>query len=197
MNLLERILAEHGYEPIQARGMVSGVRPDGSKLSMFSWSNMRHAESELIPRSYLVVELDGVRWRLPKVAWEPFTLIAEQRALTSKEIRTEFEAIFAPMLGLPWEKASAILGRAGERYDMGANLSCAMSRANLEWSGYHVAATPVFTPRRNEVFVYGQGNELVLVDAQHKREERRLTLAGLGWDDVTAWLVAQTSGGAS
>ncbi|WP_251153694.1 hypothetical protein [Cellulosimicrobium sp. Marseille-Q4280] len=189
MSIFERILAAHRYEVVPDRGVVSGVRPDGSKLSLFRWGNDKHAEAGLIPRAYLVIILPGGRYRLPTVEWSRFAPVDEQARRPASAVMAEFDEVFAPALDLPRSDAHELLAAAGERYDMYADLGRALTAAGLRFSGYHQRRTPVYGPSGTEYRVYGQGRHLVVEPKVEGADVAHLDLTGdLGWGDVQAWL---------
>lgn len=191
MSIFDRILTAHGYEVIPDRGVVSGVRPDGSKLSLFRWGNDGHAEASLIPRAYLVAIMpSGARYRLPTVEWVRFAPLAYQARRSTSAIMAEFAEVFAPALDLPADAARERLDAAGERYDMDAGLGRALTAAGLTFSGFHTRRTPVFGPSGTEYRVYGTSSHLVVeVPKVEDADGAHLELSsGLGWGDVEAWL---------
>ncbi|GEL47061.1 hypothetical protein CHO01_21770 [Cellulomonas hominis] len=186
MSIFEQILQAHGYGDITDGGMVEGTRPDGSKLGLFRWGNTKHAEADLIPRAYLVVVLThSGRFRLPTVVWEPWLPVTDQTPRPSAEVRAEFDEVFGPALDMPVEQAVQHLSAAGPRYDMDWGLRKALKEAGLTYLGFHSRNTPVWSPSRAEYRVYGEGGELVV---RRDTAERRVTLAGMAFDDVVDWL---------
>lgn len=187
MNLLEQILVANDYELVNDPGLITGVRPDGTRLSMLRWSNTKHAEAVLIPRNYVVVCGIGGRWRLPTVEWERFLPVAEQTPRKTADIIAEFNDVFAPLLELPTDEGVTILRGAGERYDMGAILDRSARAASLGTTSFMGRKKPVHAPSGAEYRVYGEGRRLVA--SRHKSDvESSMALVGRGWDDVTEWL---------
>lgn len=192
MSIFHRILTAHGYEVVPDRGVVTGVRPDGSTLSLFRWSNDKHAEAGLIPRAYLVAILPSGRYRLPTVEWSRFAPLTAQAPRPAAEIAAEFAEVFAPALDLPRTDAHDLLAGAGERYEMDADLGRALRAAGLTFTGYHQRRTPVRAPSGTEYRVFGEGRHVVAeVPDVEGADSAHLELTGdLGWDDVEAWLRA-------
>ncbi|MBF4549354.1 hypothetical protein [Pseudoclavibacter sp. VKM Ac-2888] len=187
MNLLEQILVANDYELVNDPGLITGVRPDGTRLSMLRWSNTKHAEAVLIPRNYVVVCGIGGRWRLPTVEWERFLPVEEQTPRKTADIIAEFNEVFAPMLELPTDEGATILRGAGERYDMGAILDRSARAAGLCTTSFMGRKKPVHAPSGAEYRVYGEGRRLVA--SRHKSDvESSMALVGRDWDDVTEWL---------
>ncbi|MBF4459429.1 hypothetical protein [Pseudoclavibacter sp. VKM Ac-2867] len=187
MNLLEQILVANDYELVNDPGLITGVRPDGTRLSMLRWSNTKHAEAVLIPRHYVVVCGIGGRWRLPTVEWERFLPVEEQTPRKTADIIAEFNEVFAPMLELPTDEGATILRGAGERYDMGAILDRSARTAGLSTTPFMGRKKPVHAPSGAEYRVYGEGRRLVA--SRHKSDvESSKALVGRDWDDVTEWL---------
>jgi hypothetical protein len=192
MSILERILTAHGYGIVPDRGVVSGVRPDGSKLSLFRWSNDKHAEAGLIPRAYLVAILPGGRYRLPTVQWSRFAPVDAQAPRPAAEVAAEFAKVFAPALDLPRSDAHDLLAGAGERYQMDADLGRSLRAAGLTFTGYHQRRTPVRAPSGTEYRVFGQGRQVVVeVPGVEDADSAHLELTGdLEWGDLEVWLRA-------
>lgn len=187
MNLLEQILVANDYELVNDPGLITGVRTDGTRLSMLRWSNTKHAEAVLIPRNYVVVCGIGARWRLPTVEWERFLPVDEQTPRKTADIIAEFNEVFAPPLELPTDEGSAILRGAGERYDMGAILDRSARAAGLSTTTFMGRKKPVHAPSGAEYRVYAEGRRLVA--SRHKSDvESSMALVGRDWDDVTEWL---------
>ena len=187
MNLMERIITSSGFELFPDQGFISGRRGH-DVLSLFTWGNARHAEASIIPRSYVVIQYRGRRWRLPKVEWEPFMPISRQAARQTQEILDEFAAVFGPILGSSQEPAVTA------RHDMQDSLDVAVNGAGLTRRGYISPKSRVIGPDSREWRVYAEGkDELSIVLADPKTgTERRLPAAGTDWASVTEWLRSET-----
>lgn len=200
MTILDTILQQYSYEVFDRGGMVCGRRPDGTVLSLFRWGNRKHAEANLIPRTYVVIEIGGVhRFRLPTVEWEPFTPIHDQNTRSTKQVLAEFAEVFAPALGLDTVDAVTHLRAAGPRYDMNFGLDTAMKDAGLAIGGFHaaVAETRVFSASGVEHRVYGRGENLFVTRGGRRADEREavIPLAGLTWNELVGWLRRVTDDG--
>ncbi|PPG02690.1 hypothetical protein C5E06_09560 [Pseudoclavibacter sp. RFBI5] len=187
MNLLEQILVANDYELVSDPGLITGVRPDGTRLSMLRWFNTKHAEAVLIPRNYVVVCGIGARWRLPTVEWERFLPVDEQTPRKTADIIAEFNEVFAPLLDGSEDEGAAILSAYGDRYDMNAVLDRSARAAGLRTSSFMGRKKPVHAPSGTEYRVYGDGDRLIAT--RHTSDaESSMTLPGRDWDDVTNWL---------
>lgn len=97
--LLRDILRENGFQEVLDRGLVTGVREDGARLSLFTWGNDREASRCGIPRAYVVVVMPNLRrYRLPTVEWVPGLPVEQQLPRPSADVLAEFADVFTPAL---------------------------------------------------------------------------------------------------
>lgn len=165
-------------------GFISG-RDDrrGVEVSLFTWGGADHAEQYLIPRHYLVVCMQGGRWRLPTVEWEPFLPQASQHTRPWADVLAEFDDVFLPMLdGGP--------APTSERYVLERGLPERLSEAGVSIIRYR---SRMHTVERD-------GHRLTLHVANGAlnlySDTRGLALnlhTGLTWADVTGWISATSA----
>lgn len=176
---LEALLRDRGLTVFDDPGFISGRDEQRSlEVSLFTWGGADHAEQYLIPRHYLVVCMQGGRWRLPTVEWEPFLPQAEQHSRPWADVLAEFDEVFLPMFdGGP--------APTSERYTLERGLT-----ERLRDAGVHVVRY------RSRVHTLAHdGHPLTLHVANGTlslyNDTRGLTMplhTGLTWDAVTGWI---------
>lgn len=99
--------APYGFTPSPRPGFIGmdRARPDGTRerLDLFFWSNRKVAAMHGIPRSYIVLVLDGSRYRLPEVKWPG----DDQARRPWSEVAAEFHEAFGPLFTLPAAERAA------------------------------------------------------------------------------------------
>lgn len=184
MSILHAILEQHDYDVIDRTGGLTGMRTDGSRLFAFTWSNTPLAEALLLPRSYVVIDIAGSRFRLPTVEWQPFTPVAEQTTRGSKATLAEFAEVFGPAL----DGNVKHLAAAGPRYDLDCGLQRAALQAGAECTFVRARSLDVVTASGKKATVHGRGHELTVI-LHGEQPTQVVALADLdGWDGLVEWL---------
>ncbi|WP_136042448.1 MULTISPECIES: hypothetical protein [unclassified Microbacterium] len=160
-------------------GFISGRDEQrGIDVSLFTWGGADHAEQFLIPRHYLVVCMQGGRWRLPTVEWEPFLPQSSQHTRPWADVLAEFDEVFLPMLaGGP--------APMGERHVLERGLPEKLADAGVSVVRYR--------SRVHTLDLDGHRLTLDVTDGALRlyNDTRGLALdlhTGLAWADVTGWI---------